>query len=137
MSKNKVSQQFHLNDSTVRGIFKRWAKRQRQGKQFGLVRVLGIDEISLKKRHKQFAVVISDLEQHCVLAVLSDRKKATLEKWVATLSKEQRAAIKTVSMDMWGPYRHFCKQHLPKARRVADRWSRDRSASFPVPSCVT
>ena len=122
MSKNKVSQQFHLNDSTVRGIFKRWAKRQRQGKQFGLVRVLGIDEISLKKRHKQFAVVISDLERHCVLAVLPDRKKETLGKWVATLSKEQRAAIKTVSMDMWGPYRHFCKQHLPKARRVADRF---------------
>ncbi len=122
MSKNKVAQQFHLSDSTVRGIFKNWAKQARQGKQFGLVKVLGIDEISLKKRHKQFAVVISDLERHCVLAVLSDRKKETLKKWAATLSDEQRVAIKTISMDMWGPYRHFCKQAFPKARRVADRF---------------
>ena len=121
-SKNQVAKKFYLNDSTVRGIFKRWAKQQHQGKRFGLVRVLGIDEISLKKRHKQFAVVISDLERHCVLAVLPDRKMETLKQWVANLSDAQRAAIRTVSMDMWGPYRHFCKQALPKARRVADRF---------------
>ncbi|HIP73237.1 MAG TPA: hypothetical protein EYH05_17790 [Anaerolineae bacterium] len=35
---------------------------------------------------------------------------------------EQRAAIKTVSMDMWGPYRSFFKKYLPKAHRVADRF---------------
>ena len=122
MSKNKVAQQFHLSDSTVRGIFKRRAKQARQGKQCGLVKILGIDEISIKKRHKQFAVVISDLERHCVIAVLSDRKKETLNQWAATLSDEQRAAIKTISIDMWGPYRHFCKQAFPKARRVADRF---------------
>jgi len=88
----------------------------------GLVGVLGIDEISLKKRHKQFAVVISDLERRCVLAVLPDRTHETLKKWLDTLSAEQRRAIRTVSMDMWGPYRHFFKRYLPHARRVADRF---------------
>lgn len=121
-SKKRVAQTFHLSYSTVEGIFKRWAKKKRQGKRFGLVRVLGIDEIALKKRHKQFAVVISDLERHCVLTVLPERKQETLKKWLDTLSEEQRAAIKTVSMDMWGPYRHFFKQHLPQSRRVADRF---------------
>lgn len=121
-SKKGTAEIFHLSYTTVHRIFKRWAKKQRKGKRFGLVRVLGIDEISLKKRHKQFAVVISDLERHCVLAVLPDRKHETLKKWLDTLSDEQRATIKTVSMDMWGPYRHFFKKHLPKARRVADRF---------------
>lgn len=121
-SKKRTAEIFHLSYTTVHRIFKRWAKKQRKGKRFGLVRVLGIDEISLKKRHKQFAVVISDLERHCVLAVLPDRKHETLKKWLDTLSDEQRATIKTVSMDMWGPYRHFFKKHLPKARRVADRF---------------
>lgn len=121
-SKKRTADIFHLSYSTVDGIFKRWVKKQRKGKQLGCVRVLGIDEISLKKRHKQFAVVISDLERHCVLTVLPDRKHETLQKWFDTLSDEQRAAIKTVSMDMWGPYRHFFKKHFPKAHRVADRF---------------
>lgn len=121
-NKKRSAELFHLSYTAVDSIFKRWAKKQRKGKQFGLVKVLGIDEISVKKRHKQFAVVISDLERHCVLTVLPDRKQETLKKWLDTLSDEQRAAIKTVSMDMWGPYRHFFKKHLPKARRVADRF---------------
>ncbi len=121
-SKKRTAEIFHLSYTTVNRIFKRWVQKQHKGKQFGLVKVLGIDEISLKKRHKQFAVVISDLERHCVLTVLPDRKHETLKKWLDTLSDEQRANIKTVSMDMWGPYRHFFKKHLPQARRVADRF---------------
>ncbi len=121
-SKKRTAEIFHLSYTTVNRIFQRWAKKQRKGKQFGLVKVLGIDEISLKKRHKQFAVVISDLERHCVLTVLPDRTHETLKKWLDTLSDEQQAAIRTVSMDMWGPYRHFFKKHLSKARRVADRF---------------
>ncbi len=121
-SKKRTAEIFHLSQTAVNRIFKRWAKKRRQGKQFGLVKVLGIDEIAVKKRHKQFAVIISDLERRCVLAVLPDRKHKTLKKWLDSLSDEQRAAIETVSMDMWGPYRHFFKKHLPKARRVADRF---------------
>ncbi len=121
-NKKRTAEMFHLSQTAVKRIFKRWAKKKRKGKQFGLVKVLGIDEISVKKRHKQFAVVISDLERRCVLAVLPDRKHKTIKKWLDSLSDEQRASIKTVSMDMWGPYRSFFKKHLPKAHRVADRF---------------
>ncbi len=121
-SKKRTAEMFHLSQTAVNRIFKRWAKERRKGKQFGLVKILGIDEISVKKRHKQFAVVISDLECHCVLAVLPDRTHKTLKKWLDSLSNEQRTAIKTVSMDMWGPYRSFFKKYLPKAHRVADRF---------------
>jgi len=60
-SKKRTAEIFHLSQTAVKCIFKRWAKERHKGKQFGLVKVLGIDEISVKKRHKQFAVVISDL----------------------------------------------------------------------------
>ncbi len=121
-SKKRTAEMFHLSQTAVNRIFKRWAKKRRKRKKLGLVKVLGIDEISIKKRHKQFAVVISDLERRCVLAVLPDRTHETLKKWLDSLSDEQRAAIKTVSMDMWGPYRSFFKKYLPKAHRVADRF---------------
>jgi transposase len=121
-SKKRTAEMFHLSQTAVNRIFKRWAKKRRKGKKFGLVKVLGIDEIAVKKRHKQFAVVISDLERRCVLAVLPERTHKTLKKWLDSLSDEQRAAVRTVSMDMWGPYRAFFKNQLPKAHRVADRF---------------
>jgi transposase len=51
-----------------------------QAQRREMVWVLGIDEISLKKRHKQFGLVISDLERRCVMAVLPGREKERLEK---------------------------------------------------------
>ncbi len=120
--KKAVASALHLGYSTVDGIFKRFAKRQQRQLTFGHVRVLGMDEIALKKRHKQYVLVLSDLERRCVLAVLPTREKAELERWWNTLTSDQQAAIRVVSMDMWRPYRSFVEQHLPQARIVADRF---------------
>lgn len=111
-----------LDQDTVKGIFKRWAKKVTKAQRREMVRVLGIDEISLKKRHKQFALVISDLERHCVIVVLLGREKEGLEKWLSGLSKAERKAIQVVSIDMWRPYRAVVRAKLPHADIVADRF---------------
>ena len=51
-----VAQAHWLHQTTTKEIFKRWAKGtiRRQGPS--LVRILGIDEIAIKKRHKQYAL---------------------------------------------------------------------------------
>jgi transposase len=84
--------------------------------------VLGIDEISLKKRHKQFALVISDIERKCILAVLPDRKKETLFIWLSGLTKQQRRAIRYASIDMWSPYKEAVLKALPHVKVVVDRF---------------
>ena len=81
-----------------------------------------MDEIAIKKRHKQFALVLSDLERRCVIAVLPSREQAELKRWFATLSQEQIQAIRVVSMDMWRPYRSFVERYFPQAKIVADRF---------------
>lgn len=122
-SKKAVAEQYHLSQSTVYGIFKRHAKRtQKQQRLDRCVRTLGMDEIALKKRHKQYALVLSDLERRCVIAVLPSREQAELKRWWQTLSDEQQRAIRVVSMDMWRPYRCFVEHYLPQARIVADRF---------------
>jgi transposase len=83
---------------------------------------LGIDEISLKKRHKQFVLVISDIGRKCILAVLPDREKKTLEHWIDGLSAEERKAIRFVSIDMWTPYHEAARNKLPHVRVVVDRF---------------
>lgn len=111
-----------LSHSTVREIFNRWAALKEKSSVADSTRVLGIDEISLKKRHRQFVLVISDIGRKCILAVLPDREKKTLEHWIDTLSPRERKAIRFVSIDMWTPYHQAARNKLPHARVVVDRF---------------
>ena len=121
-SKSAVAKASQLSYSTVDEIFKRYARRQARHSQLGTVRILGMDEIAIKKHHQQYALVLSDLERRCVLAVLPSREQSELDRWFAALSPEQRATIRVVSMDMWRPYRSFVERTLPHTRIVADRF---------------
>lgn len=87
-----------------------------------------MDEIALKKRHKQYVMVLSDLEKRCVLAVLPTREKKTLLAWLQTLTKAEKRATRVVSMAMWRPYRSVVSSCLPHADIVADPLSRDETA---------
>ena len=118
----RVAQETFLHEATTKEIFKRFAKRTATGRGIPRVRMLGIDEIALKKRHKQYALILSDLERRCVIAVLPERSKDRLEQWFEDLSKAQRKAIRTVSIDMWDPYRQAVYAKLPHAQLVADRF---------------
>ena len=117
-----VALQEGLDESTVLDIFKRKAKESRRHLQFHVLRVLGVDEISIRKGHKQYALILSDLQRRCVIAVLPNRLQETFEKWLDGLTKSERKAIKVVSMDMWKPYRQAVRNKLPHAQIVADRF---------------
>ena len=120
--RKKVAVKEKLSQATVKEILNRFARRIPERSSGLLTRVLGIDEISLKKRHKQFVLVISDISSRSVLAVLPDRRKDTLEKWLNKLTEEQRRAIKFVSIDMWAPYAQAVRTKLPKSRLTVDRF---------------
>jgi transposase len=117
-----VAEREGLHSETVSSIFQRWAKRvEKQGGEV-MVRCLGVDEISLRKGHRHFVLVLVDLERHCVVAVLSERTQEAFAAWLDELSAVERAAIRLVGMDMWGPYRSVVKAKLPNAQIVADRF---------------
>lgn len=124
MSSNKkaAAMTLGLSQSTVRDIFNRLAKLKLKCPAGHLTRVLGIDEISLKKRHKQFVLIISDMDSKCILAVLPTRERDALEKWIDSLSEQQRKSIRFVSTDMWAPYRQAVQSKLRHATLVADRF---------------
>ncbi|MFQ5859693.1 MAG: ISL3 family transposase, partial [Anaerolineae bacterium] len=121
-SRRQVALQEGLSESTVLEIFKRQAKQAVRRQDQGRVRKLGVDEISLRKGHKQYALVLSDLERRRVIAVLPNRRKKTFEQWLDGLTEDERQAIEVVSMDMWGAYRQAVRNKLPHARIVADRF---------------
>lgn len=111
-----------LSETTVLDIFKKKGKEQHRGLERGSVRVLGVDEISVRKGHQNYALVLTDLERRCVLEVFDNRRQDTFETWLEGLSNQEKGAIKVVSMDMWNPYRYAVQRKLPKAKIVADRF---------------
>jgi len=121
-NRKKVAQKEGLSQSTVKDIFNRWARSRVNKSGDILTRVLGIDEISLKKRHKQFALVISDIGRRCILDILPVRDKEAFEEWIDNLSEPQRKAIRYASIDMWAPYHHAVRNKLPHAQIVVDRF---------------
>ena len=120
--RKQVAHQEGLHEATVLGIFKRQAKRAIRQVESNRVRMLGVDEISLRKGHKQYALVLSDLERRRVIAVLPNRLKKTFEEWLEGLTEQERRAIKVVSIDMWEAYRQAVRKMLPHAQIVADRF---------------
>ena len=120
--RKKVAVKEKLSQATVKEILNRFARGIPERSSGRLTRVLGIDEISLKKRHKQFVLVISDISSRSILAVLPDRLKDTLENWFDELTEEQHQAIKFVSIDMWAPYAQAARTKLQKARLTVDRF---------------
>lgn len=118
----EIVYQENLSYKAAQGIFYRQAEARVGQFKKQPVRRLGLDEISLKKGHQQFMLVLSDLDRHCVIATLEDRQMERLEAWFECLSEPERQTIAEVSMDMWSPYRSAVERHLPQADIVADRF---------------
>ena len=85
--RRQVALEEGLSESTVLEIFKRQAKQAVRRPDGGRVRKLGVDEISVRKGHKQYALVLSDLERRKVLAVLPNRRRETFEQWLEGLTE--------------------------------------------------
>ncbi|MCI0637658.1 MAG: transposase [Gemmataceae bacterium] len=86
---------------------------------------VGIDEISLKKRHKLYVTVLTDLtrpEQPEVLAVVSGRDEDAARRALAGLTGPQRAGIKSYRVDMAAAYNKVCAELLANAQGVTDRF---------------
>lgn len=72
-----------------------------------VIKHAGMDEISLKKQHKLYVTVMTDLtdpESPKVLAVARGRDTGAARECLGKLSREQRAAVETHRLDMGKVY---------------------------------
>jgi transposase len=86
---------------------------------------VGLDEISLKKRHKLYATILWDLSDAAhprVLAIASGRDEAAAKKCLERLSPEQREHVRTHRTDMSPAFTAACQAMLPKSEQVIDRF---------------
>jgi len=86
---------------------------------------IGMDEISLKKRHKLYVTIMTDLtnpESPQVLAVQPGRDEKAAAACLNLLSPEQRERVQRYRVDMGGAYNKACRGALKNAQGVIDRF---------------
>lgn len=96
------------------------ALQQRFGNMnYGNPRLLGIDEIAIKKRH-HYATVIVDLETGRLLSMEPGRTKESLMEFYRKLTQKQRDGIEAVVTDAWQGFVSATEEMLPTAEIVTD-----------------
>jgi transposase len=86
---------------------------------------LGLDEIALKKGHRDFVVIatVRQLDGRVsVLAVLPDRRKETVKQFLRGIPGRLQKTIQTVCTDLYDGFINAVKEELPEATVVADRF---------------
>jgi transposase len=113
MTVKEVAQHLQLDWKTVKEIDKQFLEAQYGQPNYDGLRILAVDEISLKKGHKYLTIVL-DYETGRVIHVGEKRKAKTLTRFFNRLSSKQRESIEAVVMDMWDPYIKAVKKNSPR-----------------------
>lgn len=120
-----VSMKRGIGKAAVEGIINRYIHQQVDWQTIKTIPLLGIDEIALKKGHKDFVVIVSAIneqgEKH-ILAVLPDRKKDTVKAFLAVIPVLQKATIQRVCVDMYEGYSNAVYESLPGVAVIVDRF---------------
>ena len=93
--------------------------------EFENLNILGIDEISLKKGHRDFVTIVSARLSNgevIILAVLEGRKKETVEQFLETIPDRLKKTVRRVCTDLYDGFINAVKKVLPRAKVVADRF---------------
>ena len=120
-----VSEQEDVTYGVIMGIIERHVKAGVNWDTIDSLQQFGIDEISLKKGHKDFVTIVSAKVNNelIILAVLKDKKKETVKEFLATIPKRLVKTIRSVCTDLYDGFINAAKEIFgKKARIVADRF---------------
>jgi transposase len=109
----------------VRRIEEAYMRRLVDASPFEPPRVIGIDEISVRKRHR-YRIVVSDLERKRPIWVGGkDRSAESMALFFAFLEKRAPGAVRGLEIavqDMWAPFRIALRENAPHVRIVYDKF---------------
>jgi transposase len=120
-----VARRLGISAETVERIVRNQLQEVRTIDPTREIRDVGMDEISLKKRHKLYVTVFTDLtdpERPRLLAVKPGRDEAAGRACLECLTPEQRAKVESYRVDMGTSFNSACQKGLPNARGVTDRF---------------
>jgi transposase len=119
-----VAQEFHLDWHTVKELEKQYMREQLRRAGRPRPKVIGIDEVSIRKGHT-YRIVVSDLErQRPIWFGGKDRSEESMDEFYKWLGPKRCKGIRLAVMDMWKAFRNSTKKkgNAPQADILFDKF---------------
>jgi transposase len=117
-----IAEELYLDWHTVKDLEKQYMREQLRRAGRPGPKVIGVDEISIKKRHT-YRIVVSDLvRKRPIWFGGQDRSEASMDEFFKWLGAKKSAGIRMAVMDMWKPFRNSTKTHAPQASILFDKF---------------
>jgi len=122
MTIQDVARELKLHWDTVKDLEKQYMREQLRRAGAPTAKVIGIDEISLRKGHT-YRIVVSDLiRRRPIWFGGKDRSEASMDLFYQWLGPKKAKQIRLAVMDMWKAFRKSAKQHIPQAAILFDKF---------------
>ena len=121
----EVACRLGISAETVERIVENQLAEERRIDPHRVITDIGLDELSLKKRHRLYVTLLTDLSDPArpqILAVARGKDTAAALKCLDLLSEEQRQQVQTHRVDMGSAYPAACAARLTNSRAVTDRF---------------
>jgi transposase len=117
-----VARELRLHWGTVKELEKQYMREQLRRAGTPGPKVIGIDEISIRKGHT-YRIVVSDLlRRRPIWFGGTDRSEASLALFFSELGMKKCRGIYLVVMDMWKPFRNATLKQVPEVRILYDKF---------------
>jgi transposase len=117
-----IAEELHLEWHTVKELEKQYMREQLRRAGTPGPKVIGIDEVSIRKGHT-YRIVVSDLgRRRPIWFGGTDRSEASMDVFFAWLGTKKSAGIRLAVMDMWKPFRTSTTTHAPQVRILFDKF---------------
>jgi transposase len=119
MSIRAVAKHVGLDWKTVKEIDKYFLEKEYGQTQYEGLRLLAIDEISIRRGHSYMTVVLNYLSG-AVVWMGEGRSSETLDEFFRAMPEHIRKQIEAVAMDMWDPFIKAVRAWCPSAKIIFD-----------------
>jgi len=120
-----VARKLTITDETVLGVLQRWVSPQVNWDEFEHIEVVGIDEIALKRGHRDYVTLVTVPlmpQGVAVIAILADRKKQTVVDFFQSIPTRLKETIQRICTDLYQGFVAAAEEEVPQAHIVVDRF---------------
>lgn len=120
-----VSIKERLSYESVAGALERRMEASVDWSAMGEIEILGLDEIALKKGHRDYVTLVTGRLRDgeiLILGVLPGHEKAVVLEFLRLIPQRILQTIQAVCCDLWEAYTEAVREEIPTARIVADRF---------------
>lgn len=117
-----VAKELMLDWKTVKELDKEYMREQLERAGKANPKIIGLDEISVRKGH-EYRIVVSDLEKRRPLWFGGkDRSEESLDGFYAFLGEKKAKKIRLAVMDMWKAFTNSTRRNAPQAAILYDKF---------------